>query len=198
MIITIIIIIKQTCINITIIVILTMLMIYTYICMYAYQRQRLLYKLHAAPICYTRPVLQAVFGVRTANPPTNIVDFSVFDSSITLIKRGGILMYTGNLLESLSQAMLVGRVIGRRGMNESSLLGGRAHIPAAYTYIYIYIHMSIHIYICIYIYIYAYVRKRRAAQDEDGLQRQQLVVVGAALLLCLASSCCFCRRCDNE
>ena len=44
----------------------------------------------------------------TAKPPTNIVDFR--GSSIILILRGGILTSIGNLPESLSRAMLVGRL----------------------------------------------------------------------------------------
>ena len=52
-----------------------------------------------------------------ANPPTNIVDFSGFDSSIILIVRGGIPRTIGDLLESLSQAMLVGTIlVGRLGV----------------------------------------------------------------------------------
>ena len=51
------------------------------------------------------------------NPPTNIVEFRGFDSSIILIQRGGILMSIGNLPESLSQAMLVGTMlVGRLGV----------------------------------------------------------------------------------
>ena len=53
----------------------------------------------------------------TPNPPTNIVDFGGFDSSVVLILRGGILMSIGDFPEVLSQAMLVGcnvsREIGR-------------------------------------------------------------------------------------
>ena len=55
--------------------------------------------------------------VVTPNPPTNIVDVRGFDSSIILISRGGILMFIGNLPESLSQAMLVGTMlVGRLGV----------------------------------------------------------------------------------
>ena len=51
------------------------------------------------------------------NLPTNIVDFGGFDSSIILIKRGGILMSMGNVPESLSQVMLVGvMLVGRLGV----------------------------------------------------------------------------------
>ena len=53
----------------------------------------------------------------TPNLPTNMVDFSGLDSSTILLRRGGILMSTGNFLESLSQAMLVGtRFVGRLGV----------------------------------------------------------------------------------
>ena len=56
----------------------------------------------------------------TANPPTNIVDFRGFDSSIILIWRGGILVSIGDFPEGLSQAVLVGsnvsREIGRTGV----------------------------------------------------------------------------------
>ena len=57
------------------------------------------------------------YGV-TPNLPTNIVDFTGFDSSIILNLRGGILMSIGDFPESLSQAILVGimlisREIGR-------------------------------------------------------------------------------------
>ena len=56
----------------------------------------------------------------TANLPTKILDSRGFDSSIILILRGGILMPIGNLLEMLSQGILVGiilviREIGRSG-----------------------------------------------------------------------------------
>ena len=47
----------------------------------------------------------------TPNPPTNIVDFRGFDSSIMLCFRGGILMSIEDLPESLTQAMLVGTVL---------------------------------------------------------------------------------------
>ena len=40
--------------------------------------------------------------------PTNIVGFRGFDSSIILIKRGGILRPIGDFPESLTQAILVG------------------------------------------------------------------------------------------
>ena len=48
------------------------------------------------------------------NLPTNIVDFGVFDSSVILIERGGILMSIGDFPENLSQAMLVGCNVSRR------------------------------------------------------------------------------------
>ena len=47
----------------------------------------------------------------TANLGTNTMDFRGFDSSISLILTGGTLvMYTGDFPESLSQAILVGRL----------------------------------------------------------------------------------------
>ena len=50
----------------------------------------------------------------TANLRTNIEDFRGFDSGIIWILRGGIPRPTGNFLESLSQAMLVGvMLVGR-------------------------------------------------------------------------------------
>ena len=53
----------------------------------------------------------------TPNPPTNIVGFRRFDSSMILILRGGILMSIGDFPESLSQAMLVGiMLVGRLGV----------------------------------------------------------------------------------
>ena len=53
----------------------------------------------------------------TPNPPTNIVGFRGFDSSIILSLRGGILTPIGNFPESLSQAMLVGTMlVGRLGV----------------------------------------------------------------------------------
>ena len=55
----------------------------------------------------------------TANPRTNIVDFGGFDSSTTLILRGGIPRPTGDSLESLTQAMLVGvMLVGRLGVDK--------------------------------------------------------------------------------
>ena len=53
----------------------------------------------------------------TPNPPTNIVDFSGFDSSIMLIYRGRIPRHIGNFPEDLTQAMLVGTMlVGRLGV----------------------------------------------------------------------------------
>ena len=53
----------------------------------------------------------------TPNPPTNIVDFGGFDSSIILFLRGGIPRPIGDFPDNLSQAMLVecnvSREIGR-------------------------------------------------------------------------------------
>ena len=43
-----------------------------------------------------------------------MMDFRGFDSSRILIVRGGILMSIGNLPESLSQAILVGIILGGR------------------------------------------------------------------------------------
>ena len=51
----------------------------------------------------------------TANLRTNIMDFRGFDSSIILILRVGILMSIGDFLESLSQAILVGVMLGGLG-----------------------------------------------------------------------------------
>ena len=44
----------------------------------------------------------------TANLPTNIIEFTGFDSSIMLCLRAGILRPMGNFPESLSQAILAG------------------------------------------------------------------------------------------
>ena len=52
----------------------------------------------------------------TPDLPTNIVDFRGFDSSRILIQTGGIITSTGDFLESLSQAMLVGMLVGRLGV----------------------------------------------------------------------------------
>ena len=79
----------------------------------------------------------------TANLRTKIIDFRRFDSSIILILRGGIPRPIGNLLESLSQAILAGRVlVGRLGMRR----GTPELRPPLYIYIYIYIYICIHTY----------------------------------------------------
>ena len=53
----------------------------------------------------------------TPNPPTNIVNFRGFDSSIISFLRGGILRPIGNFPEILSQAMLAGiMLVGRLGV----------------------------------------------------------------------------------
>ena len=53
----------------------------------------------------------------TPNPPTSIVDFRGFDSSIILNLRGGILLSFGDFPESLSQPMLVGiMLVGKLGV----------------------------------------------------------------------------------
>ena len=72
----------------------------------------------------------SIFGVaeterlsRAVNLPTKILDFGGFDSSITFILRGGILMSIGNSPESLSQGILIGIIlVGRLGVHE----GGEA------------------------------------------------------------------------
>ena len=52
----------------------------------------------------------------TASLCTNIMDFGGFDSSVSLILRGGISRPVGDLPESLSQAILVGiMLVGRLG-----------------------------------------------------------------------------------
>ena len=54
----------------------------------------------------------------TANLRTKMLDFRGFDSSRILCLRGGILMSRGNFPESLSQAILVGRIlVGRLGVD---------------------------------------------------------------------------------
>ena len=55
----------------------------------------------------------------TAHLCTKILDFRGFDSSIILVSRGGILMSTGNLLESLGQAILVGMILVGKGLMHS-------------------------------------------------------------------------------
>ena len=53
----------------------------------------------------------------TPNLPTNIMDFTGFDSSIILILRGGIPRPIGNFPDNLSQAILVGvMLVGRLGV----------------------------------------------------------------------------------
>ena len=53
----------------------------------------------------------------TANLRTTVLDFRGLDSSRILILRGGILMSIGNILESLSQAIVVGIIlVGRLGV----------------------------------------------------------------------------------
>ena len=112
---------------------------------------------------------RAAVQLRTPNPPTNIVDFRGFDSSIILIVRGGIPRPIGKFPESLSQATLVGiMLVGRLGVSHvRSNKGSCAStgIVPLYIYIYIYIHihtdrytsLSLHIYIYIYnCYYYHY------------------------------------------
>ena len=54
---------------------------------------------------------------RTPNLPTNIAGFRGFDSSVMLIPRVGIPRPTGDFPESLSQAILVGKMlVGRLGI----------------------------------------------------------------------------------
>ena len=50
-------------------------------------------------------------SVSTPNPPTNIVDFRRFGSSIILVDRGGIPRPIGDFPETLNQAMLVGTLL---------------------------------------------------------------------------------------
>ena len=58
----------------------------------------------------------------TPNPPNNIVDFTGLDSSIILIRRGGILISIAKFLESWSQAVLIG-----------TMLVGRLDVPGRLT-----------------------------------------------------------------
>ena len=79
-------------------------------------------------------------GICTPNPPTNIVGFRGFDTSITLIWRGGNLMSMGNFPESLSQATLVGTMlVGRLGGAWLGICfdarGGDAGWSKRYTYV---------------------------------------------------------------
>ena len=71
-------------------------------------------------------IIYTIQGIRcwnyTPNLPTNIVDFTGFDSNTILILRGGILMSIGDFPEILSQAMLVGiMLVGRLGVVETIL-----------------------------------------------------------------------------
>ena len=60
----------------------------------------------------------------TANLRTKILDFRGFDASITSILRGGIPRPIGNFPESLSQAILVGRIlVGRLGLHGRPIHG---------------------------------------------------------------------------
>ena len=62
-------------------------------------------------------VLFGCSGVATPNLPTSIVGFRGFDSSTILNLGGEIPRPTGDLPESLSQAMLVGiMLVGRLGV----------------------------------------------------------------------------------
>ena len=56
-------------------------------------------------VSFRRVTMWSAVPIRTPNPPTNIVDFTGFDSSTILIKRSGIPRVIGNFPESLSQAM---------------------------------------------------------------------------------------------
>ena len=94
-------------------------------------------------------------GDRTPNLPTNIVGFRGFDSSTILIQRGGIPRPIGDLPESSSRAMSVGKLlIGGLGVPRPRLweglrgVLGRTRQPLearwskgvlVYIYIYIYI-----------------------------------------------------------
>ena len=62
-------------------------------------------------------IVMILIIILTANLRTKILDFRGFYSSIILIFRGGSI---GNFLESLSQAILVGRfLVGRLGVRPS-------------------------------------------------------------------------------
>ena len=68
-------------------------------------------------------MLDKWFPLSTANFRTYIMEFRGFDSSIILILRGGILMSRSDILESLSQAILVGIMLeGRLGVIQIMLL----------------------------------------------------------------------------
>ena len=61
------------------------------------------------------------------NPPTNIVDFREFDSSIILFLRDGIPRPIGDFPESLSPAMLVGiMLVGRLGAHSATEVAKKA------------------------------------------------------------------------
>ena len=82
-----------------------------YACTYACART------HACT-CVCQLPRQVGSCVRTANLRTNILDFSGFDSSIMSISRASIFRPTGDLPESLCQAMLVGiNLVGRLGVS---------------------------------------------------------------------------------
>ena len=67
----------------------------------------------------------------TPNLPTNIVDFRGFESNIIFMLRGGIPRPTGDFLEIVSQAMLVGIMkVGRLGV--TLVLNGHTHKTQAY------------------------------------------------------------------
>ena len=92
-----------------------------YMCIYIYIYIYIYRALRASPCALACPCVSLHVPIRgeehTANPPTNVVDFRGFDSSLILIQRGGILMSIGKLPESLSQAMLVGTMlVGRLGV----------------------------------------------------------------------------------
>ena len=83
-----------------------------------------------------------------ANLRTKILDCTGFGPSIILILRGGSLMPIGNFLESLSQAILAGII-----------LGGRSGVDSSFIVIYVYRHICLSIYLSLslsimYIYIY--------------------------------------------
>ena len=90
-----------------------------------------------------------------ANLRTKILDCTGFGPSIILILRGGSLMPIGNFLESLSQAILAGII-----------LGGRSGVDSSFIVIYVYRHICLSIYLSLslsimYIYIYVYIHMWR-------------------------------------
>ena len=90
-----------------------------YVCMYVCIYIYIYICIH---MCSTPPAQRLVdwdTRLGTANPPTDIVDFGGFDSSTILILRDGILGPIGDFAESLSQAMLVGIMLGRLGVESS-------------------------------------------------------------------------------